>query len=415
MQLLKIRGRERSRGQSLVEFAIVLPMILLFTLITLDFGRIYLGYINLQNMARIAANFAANNPDAWGATPDAAKQAQYKNQILADATATNCNLPEIGGVAQVPTPVFTDTNGNGTKDLGETVQVQISCSFNVITPGISAIVGDVVAVSAASSFPVKSAIIATAGGGGVGGVPPSAAFTANGVLSGVAVTLTGIKPFAVDFRDTSGGAPTIWDWNLGIATSTAQDPLVNTYTTAGTYVVTMQASNANGSSTTTMTINVLDSSTVDFTGTPTAGSPGMTVAFDSALSTPGGTSYAWTFGAGEGTGTGATTTHTYNTIGVYDVSLTVTYPSPTGPVTTTKTGYISVSAPLCTVPSLDGELIKDEKPNSGRWHDAGFVPANLSVGPGTPNDKGNSWTIHAQTLNANTQVPCTSKIQVNDH
>ena len=43
-----------------------LPVLLFLTLIALDFGRVYLGYINLQNMARIAANYAANNPDAWG-------------------------------------------------------------------------------------------------------------------------------------------------------------------------------------------------------------------------------------------------------------------------------------------------------------------------------------------------------------
>src|SRR6476660_9797579 len=77
---LTTRRAKRSPGQSLVEFALVLPVILLLTLIALDFGRIYLGYINLQSMARIAANFASNNPDAWGATPDAAVQAKYKNQ-----------------------------------------------------------------------------------------------------------------------------------------------------------------------------------------------------------------------------------------------------------------------------------------------------------------------------------------------
>ena len=49
----------------------MIPILLFLTLIALDFGRVYLGYINLQNMARIAANFAANNPTAWDATPDA--------------------------------------------------------------------------------------------------------------------------------------------------------------------------------------------------------------------------------------------------------------------------------------------------------------------------------------------------------
>ena len=88
--------RERSRGQSLVEFALVIPILLILTSIALDFGRVYLGYINLQNMSRIAANFAANNPSAWDATPDAEVQLKYRNQILADAAATNCTLPVDG-------------------------------------------------------------------------------------------------------------------------------------------------------------------------------------------------------------------------------------------------------------------------------------------------------------------------------
>ena len=121
--------RERSRGQSVVEFALILPIMLLLTLIALDFGRVYLGYINLQNMARIAANFAANSPNAWGGAPNAT-QTKYKNQILADASATNCALPT------VPPPTFTDTNGVGGIGLGDTVTVRISCTLGVITPFI---------------------------------------------------------------------------------------------------------------------------------------------------------------------------------------------------------------------------------------------------------------------------------------
>ena len=129
--LSQFDNRKRSRGQSLVEFAMVLPIMLLLTLIAIDFGRVYLGYINLQSMARIAANYAANEPDAWGATPDMAVQTRYKNQILADAAATNCALPEAGGVTTVPAPTFTDTNGDGI-GLGDTAKVGITCTFGVI-------------------------------------------------------------------------------------------------------------------------------------------------------------------------------------------------------------------------------------------------------------------------------------------
>ena len=51
-QAAQLSKRRRTRGQSLVEFALVMPILLFLTLIALDFGRVYLGYINLQNMSR---------------------------------------------------------------------------------------------------------------------------------------------------------------------------------------------------------------------------------------------------------------------------------------------------------------------------------------------------------------------------
>src|SRR5690242_12732831 len=149
--------RAGSRGQSLVEFAMALPILLFLTLIALDFGRVYLGYINLQNMTRIAANYAANHPTAWSATPNTTDQTRYRNQILADATATNCRLPQSAGSPVVATPTFTDGNGDGSSTtLGDTVRVNLSCTFQVITPGVSAIVGGSVAVSSSAQFPVKA-------------------------------------------------------------------------------------------------------------------------------------------------------------------------------------------------------------------------------------------------------------------
>ena len=125
--------QSRRSGQSTVEFALILPVLLLLGLIAVDFGRIYLGYINLQNMARIAANFAANNPNAWipGDLTGPAKIAKYQNQILADAAATNCVLNPATPVS----PTFTDTDGNGdAHGLGDKASVSLTCRFSVITP-----------------------------------------------------------------------------------------------------------------------------------------------------------------------------------------------------------------------------------------------------------------------------------------
>jgi Flp pilus assembly protein TadG len=232
---------DRQRGQSMVEFALILPLLLLLALIAVDFGRIYLGYINLQNMARIAANFAANNPNAWlPGNTDPAKITQYQNQILADAAATNCTL----NPALPPSPTFTDTNGDGnSRGIGDKASVALTCRFSVITPIISKIIGGTVNVSASSVFPVKSAISQTSSGGGV------CLFPAPGINAN---PLNGPAPLTVNFMDSSGGGTgTAWSWDFGDGTtSSLRDPGDKIYTAQGNYTVTLTVTNACGSKTT---------------------------------------------------------------------------------------------------------------------------------------------------------------------
>ena len=51
------RHREqRTRGQALVEMAVMLPILLLLLLLAIDVGRVFFGWVALNNAARIAAN-----------------------------------------------------------------------------------------------------------------------------------------------------------------------------------------------------------------------------------------------------------------------------------------------------------------------------------------------------------------------
>jgi len=64
---------------------------------------------------------------------------------------------------------------------------------------------------------------------------------------------SGIVPLTVNFSDTSSGQPTSWVWTFGDGgTSTAQNPS-HVYTTAGTYSVTLTATNTIGSNSVTKT------------------------------------------------------------------------------------------------------------------------------------------------------------------
>jgi PKD repeat protein len=93
------------------------------------------------------------------------------------------------------------------------------------------------------------------GPSGTGPVPPTANFTGSPTTVAIGGT--------VNFSDTSSGSPTSWSWSFSGGTpssSTAQNPSV-TYNSAGTYDVSLTATNAQGSDTETKTdyITVTDS------------------------------------------------------------------------------------------------------------------------------------------------------------
>jgi len=72
---------------------------------------------------------------------------------------------------------------------------------------------------------------------------PTASFTAT--------PTSGTVPLAVQFNDTSTGAPTQWNWSFGDgATSSVQNP-AHTYTQSGNYTVSLNATNSYGNNSTT--------------------------------------------------------------------------------------------------------------------------------------------------------------------
>ncbi|HET8603211.1 MAG TPA: PKD domain-containing protein, partial [Marmoricola sp.] len=157
---------------------------------------------------------------------------------------------------------------------------------------------------------------------------PTASFTAS--------PTSGTVPFAVQFTDTSSGSPTSWSWDLGdgSAKSTERNPS-HTYTTPGTYKVTMTAANAQGSSTTTGTVKAAaPAPTAAFTMAPVSGAAPLTVQFTDA-STGFPSSWSWDFGDGSTKSTQQDPSHTYAAPGTYKVTLTVANGTGTSTVTHT--------------------------------------------------------------------------------
>jgi hypothetical protein len=76
MSPIRRRGRRRERGQGLVEFALILPVFLMMTLVVVDGARVYMAQIALTNGVREAALFAVKgNYNAWCRDPSDASQA----------------------------------------------------------------------------------------------------------------------------------------------------------------------------------------------------------------------------------------------------------------------------------------------------------------------------------------------------
>jgi PKD repeat protein len=166
--------------------------------------------------------------------------------------------------------------------------------------------------------------------------------TAVAPVSSFIVNVTsGAVPLTVEFADQSTNTPTSWLWNFGDGqTSTEQNP-VHTYASAGTYTVSMNATNIGGSDTTTQTeyIHAAVAPIANFTVNAVSGSTPFAATFTD-LSTNEPTSWLWNFGDGQ-TSTEQNPVHTYVTAGTYTVSLNTTNAG--GSNTATQANYITAT------------------------------------------------------------------------
>ncbi len=157
---------------------------------------------------------------------------------------------------------------------------------------------------------------------------PTAGFT-NSVIGATAT-----------FNNTSvNGVTYSWAFGDGL-TSTAQNPS-HTYTSDGTYTVTLTATNACGTSTASQVVVIVTPPTANFSAAPATGCGPLTVQFTNT-SSANTITYAWSFpGGNPSSSTAQNPTVVYNTPGVYTISLTVG--NNAGSNTATKTNFITVN------------------------------------------------------------------------
>lgn len=143
-------------------------------------------------------------------------------------------------------------------------------------------------------------------------------------------------------------------WDFGDGNTAAGMPVSHTFGRAGSFTVTMTASNACGMDSRTLAVNATNppvpAAIVSVNATPNPALTGQTVNFSVNARGDSPISYTWNFGDGS-TGTGANPNHTYSRAGTYTV--TVTASNAAGSDSRTMTVTVNAPAPVCSITELN--------------------------------------------------------------
>lgn len=112
--------KQPDRGQSLLEFAIILPVLLIIVAGVLDIGRLYFAYVAVTDAASEGVAYAANHPTNETLVVARARDA---SNITADESHIEFQCPTCPAVGS-----------------GDPVTVTVTYSFTLATPIINAMV-----------------------------------------------------------------------------------------------------------------------------------------------------------------------------------------------------------------------------------------------------------------------------------
>jgi PKD repeat protein len=336
-----------------VEFAIVLPVMLLLLLMAIDFGRLFFSYVQINNAAREGAAYAAANPtDLSGITTYARQETDAQSQRGEGTLAVSAACADPSGVA------IACVDATGGAGAGNRITVTVKEPFSFLTPLINTVFGNNLDMSASAT----AAVLGLAPGAGASAPPgcpsPSAAFTVT--VSGLTVNLDASASSPLTGACAIAGFN--WDMGDGLGAPIVGQTTSYTYGSSGSYTITLSAGNSNPLPGTAQQTVVVGSASPS--ATPTASptpSPAPTPtplptctsvpSFTYSTKNNGGhphelsaqgaytgspappaSGWSWAFGDGY-TATGQNVGHNYAASGTYGVSLTITTSSCTATVT----------------------------------------------------------------------------------
>ena len=266
--------RTRTRGQSLVEFALILPVFMLFFAAVLDLGRIASAQIAVSNAAREGVFQAAKTPTDFDSTQPC--PADGKTNVI----YCRIKLESSGGVSVAPTDVSVSCSPvDCSTGIGNTVTVRVTGHFRLFTPLMAVFFGGNQNVTFSGSatanretLPVTGTSTPAPSATPSPSPSPSPSSSASAspspspsscVLPSAGFTFTSSpanhqSPVVVNVTDTStsvscGITSWLWTWGDG-TTSLGKVPGTHTYVVknpdkSGYYTITLQVTNAAGSTT----------------------------------------------------------------------------------------------------------------------------------------------------------------------
>lgn len=122
MQKIHKKSKQSSRGQSLVEVALVLPIIIMILLGLLDFGRAFYTLVALRDAADEGASYASIRPSDTAGIQQRAVEA-----------TTNLITIQYGDVTVVRPPNLT---------VGQPITVTVDFDFALFTPFVQGLLPD---------------------------------------------------------------------------------------------------------------------------------------------------------------------------------------------------------------------------------------------------------------------------------
>ncbi len=140
---MTLRGPQALRGQAIVEFALVLPLLVVLLMGTIDFGRAVFAYNSVSNAARSAARTAIVD--------------QTQANVEAAARTEAVGLDPI----TVTTSYADGAHGCGQIKIGCIVTVQVDHVWQPVMPILNGVLGPITLTST-SKMPVERVYPASA-------------------------------------------------------------------------------------------------------------------------------------------------------------------------------------------------------------------------------------------------------------